>query len=117
MNHPESIIQAQICLTLSSFNVFFFSVGNENAGKISMARAGRLRAMGLRSGMTDLVLIGLDGRAHFLEVKTPTGKLSPAQDGFRKLCSIRHWPWAIARSVQDAVDAARLWGLIMDRPV
>lgn len=112
MNHPESILQSEICLTLSAMGVFYFAVGNDNAGKTTMARAARLRAMGLRPGVSDLVVMRSDGVACFLEVKTEKGKLSHSQDNFRILCQTRGWPWGIARSVDQAVNLCRTWGVI-----
>lgn len=112
MNHPESILQSGICLTLSAMGVFYFAVGNDNAGKTTMARAARLRAMGLRPGVSDLVVMRRDGVACFLEVKTLKGRLSPAQDNFRILCQTRGWPWGIARSVEQSLDLCRTWGVI-----
>jgi hypothetical protein len=112
MNHDESIIQAEIVKALSCLGVFLFSIPNEGLGKASMARVGRFRAMGMRSGLSDLVLIGQDGKAHFLEIKTPEGRLSEAQDRFRRLCLDRNWPYAVARSVAEATYHATAWGLI-----
>lgn len=112
MKHDEDTIQANVCLTLSAMGVYFFAVPNSAAGKVSMARAARLRATGLRAGVADLVIMRRDGMACFLEIKTPKGRLSPAQDNFRILCQTRGWPWGIARSVDQALDLCRTWGVI-----
>ncbi|HSW62401.1 MAG TPA: VRR-NUC domain-containing protein, partial [Dissulfurispiraceae bacterium] len=59
--------------------------------------------MGLRSGIADLVVMSADGRAHFLEVKTATGVLSPSQIRFAELCLKKGWHYAVARSVEEAM--------------
>jgi hypothetical protein len=112
MEHEEDILQANICLTLSALGVWFFAVPNSAAGKVSMARSMRLRATGLRAGVSDLVVMRLDGGACFMEIKTKKRKLSPAQDNFRILCLARGWRWGIARSVEDALDLCRAWAII-----
>lgn len=111
MNHDESIIQAAIVQALSLLGVYLFSVPNDAAGAVSAAKGARLKALGLRAGVSDLVLMGLDGRAYFLEIKTATGKLSDSQKKFQALCAARGWPYAVARSVDEAVTKAKEWGL------
>lgn len=112
MNHEEDTLQASVCLTLSAMGVYFFMVPNSAAGKTTIQRAVRLRALGLRPGVSDLVVMRRDGVACFLELKTPKGRLSPAQDNFRILCQSRGWPWGVARSVEQAVDLCKTWGVI-----
>ena len=111
MNHEESKIQAAIVSALSLLGIFLFAVGNDFAGATSAAKAGRLKAMGLRPGVSDLVIIGRDGKGYFLEIKTATGVLSSSQKNFRDLCSLRAWPYAIARSVDEAIDQCKKWDL------
>jgi len=112
MNHEEDAIQAAICLALSEAGIYFFSVPNSAGGKTSMQRAMRLKATGLRAGVADLVVMRQDGRACFLEVKTKTGRLSPAQDNFKILCAARGWSWGIARSVDDALALCVAWEVL-----
>lgn len=112
MDHEESIIQSDVVRALSLLGVFLFAVPNDALGAASPARAGRYKAMGLRAGVSDLILMGDDGRAYFVEVKTLTGRASESQERFRRLCLERSWPYAIVRSVDDAIAQARAWGLI-----
>jgi len=87
-------------------------VPNDASGKTSMAKAGRLKSMGLRAGISDLVLIGPSGQAHFLEIKTATGRLSESQERFRAMCEKRGWNYAVVRSVDEALDVCRKWGIL-----
>lgn len=114
-SHPESCIQAQIVSTLSGLGIFLFSVPNEAAGRITPQKAARLKAMGLRSGISDLILIGQDGRAYFIEVKTETGRLSESQKRFQAYCATRGWIYGIVRSVEDAIAFCREHGLLLDK--
>jgi hypothetical protein len=112
MKHDEDTIQASVCLALSALGIYFFAVPNSAAGKTSMQRAMRLKAMGVRAGVTDLVIMDPDGQACFLEIKTESGKLSESQKKFRDLCADRGWPWGIARSVEEAIEQCRTWSII-----
>lgn len=112
MNHDEDRIQADIVFALSALGVFLFMVPNSAAGKTTQARAARLKAMGLRAGVSDLILMGDDGRSYFLEIKTESGRLSESQLRFRDICIARGWPYAVTRSLDDAIAQARAWGLI-----
>jgi hypothetical protein len=55
-------------------------------------------------GAPDLVILLRDGRTLWVECKSATGKLSPDQVEFRRLCDERGTPWVLARSWDD-VDA------------
>lgn len=52
-----------------------------NGEKRDPRTAAKLQAMGVRPGVSDLVVI-VAGRAHFIELKTEKGKLSPDQKVF-----------------------------------
>jgi hypothetical protein len=112
MKHDESIIQSQIVSALSLAGAYLFMVPNDAAGKVTMAKAGRMKSMGLRAGISDLVLIGPSGTAYFMEVKTATGKLSEAQRKFMDLCTKRGWHYAVVRSVEESLDVCRKWGIL-----
>jgi hypothetical protein len=117
MNHPEAIIQAAIVRELSGRGVFLFAVPNDAAGKTSPARAARLVAMGLRSGVADLVAMRADGVACFLEVKTKTGRLSPRQKQFSEHCKKMGWHYFVVRSVDEALTAIVACGIVcLDKP-
>lgn len=114
MNHAESVLQSKIVFALSALGVFLFSVPNELAGGGAGAarKMAQFKAMGLRAGISDLILMGDNGVAHFMEVKTPTGKLSEHQVKFWNLCVKRGWPYTVVRTVAEAVDYAKVWGLV-----
>lgn len=53
-----------------------------NGGARSPREGARFRRMGVRAGVPDLVIIGREGRAIFVELKTDKGRLSDAQGDF-----------------------------------
>jgi hypothetical protein len=52
-------------------------------------------------GAPDLVILLADGRTLWVECKSATGRLSPDQDEFRRLCLSRGVPHCVARSWED----------------
>lgn len=64
--------------------------------------AGTRVASGLPPGTSDLLFIG-DGKAAFIEVKTASGRLSPAQDHFISVIRAHGVRAGVARSVEDAI--------------
>ena len=63
-----------------------------------------LVGMGVYPGFADLMVL-CEGRVLFLELKSPTGRLSPAQVAFRDGVQAQGFGWALVRSVDDALGA------------
>ncbi len=95
----ESKLQYEIVLFLQDQGYFFYSVPNE--AKRSPQLAARLKAMGMRSGVADLVVLLPGGRSVFLEVKTATGKQATMQKLFEQRVTELGFVYQIVRSVQD----------------
>lgn len=102
---PEQQIQAAVVdyLRLALPGALVFAVPNNP----------RLPTPGMYAGMTDAVI---DWRSlagvlvGYMEVKTKTGKLTPAQKEFRDFCQRTGRPWACVRSVEEAETALVAWG-------
>lgn len=77
MKRLEDYIQFQICQYLRSVGIFFFHV--PNGAKRSATEASRLKALGIVSGIPDLVLCFPKGRTVFIELKTEKGRKSETQ--------------------------------------
>ena len=104
MKHEESLLQSSIVQSLSLHRIYCLMIPNDAAGKISPKQAGRLKSMGLRAGASDLLVI-LPGRVIFMEVKTPTGRQSPAQKNFQSIVEGLGHQYALVRSVDEALAA------------
>ncbi len=104
MNHDESILQSQIVQALSLHRIYCFSVPNELLGssKGAARKMAIFKAMGLRPGVSDLVVV-LPHRVIFLEVKTPTGRQSPAQKVFQSIVQALGHQYTLVRSVDEAL--------------
>lgn len=75
--------------------------------------AAKLKAMGVRPGVPDLVLFLADGSVCFIEVKRERGgRMSPEQLAFRAWADDRGLPYAVVRSVDEAWACLRAWGCL-----
>ena len=92
----EIEIQNQIRLALSKYGV----VIRQNTGNFLTAD-GRWVHCGVK-GLSDLLFIG-DGKVAFLEVKTPSGKITSEQQKFLDQMQKYHHCAGIVRSVGDAL--------------
>jgi len=63
-----------------------------------------LVGMGVHRGFADLIVL-CEGRVLFLELKSPKGRLSPAQAAFRDAVQAQGFGWALVRSLDDALGA------------
>lgn len=100
MGHKESRLQADIVKALNKYPVYAFYVKNE--GKKTQAQAMRDKAMGMRSGVSDLIIL-MDGKVLFMELKTATGKQSKTQAIFQSIVERFGFEYVICRSVDEAV--------------
>jgi hypothetical protein len=99
MKDPEGKLQAEIIQYLQSRKIYAFSVPNEGKGRSVVAQM-QLIAMGLKSGVSDLVVV-LPGKVIFMEVKTPEGKQSSQQEKFEQIVKDLDHDYHVVRSVDD----------------
>lgn len=77
--------------------------------------AAKLKAMGVRPGVADLLLIGPDGALRCLEFKAHGGRLSDHQETFRSFCIARGVPFVVAFTIDEALVAFKTWGCLTHR--
>ena len=121
----ESDIQQQIVQMLSLYagktGMVYFAPMNETfmtmmkmfkvPEKISFRLYNWLLKMGLLPGLSDLVIL-YDGKAFCMEVKTATGTQSEKQKLFMKNVLSTGCDYAVVRSVDQAVECLKIWGII-----
>jgi VRR-NUC domain-containing protein len=109
--NAEARIQASIVewARISAPDLLVFAV--PNGGLRSKSEAARMKWTGTLAGVPDLAIIGPGGRAFFVEIKTPGGRLSDAQQTIVKRLILLGTPFAIARCIDDMRDAFKRWGL------
>lgn len=72
----------------------------------------RLQRMGLKPGWPDFILISPHGVPYFLELKSKTGELAPAQLDFARTIRARGLEYSVARSVDQAIKILGGWGVV-----
>lgn len=117
-NYAESRLQAEIVKALSLMGVFCLMVPNGEITDMSAKKYTRLVALGFRLGAPDLLLFARGENRFFgMELKQPShdgkggGKQSPGQVSFQEKCVANNWPYVVVSNLDDAVQAAKGWGL------
>jgi hypothetical protein len=107
----EARIQAAIVEWVRTIapDVLIFAV--PNGGLRSKAEAARLKWTGVVAGVPDLTVIAPSGKAHFLEVKTPTGRLSDDQREIIAALGRLGSPFMTVTSIDDVRRAFSCWGI------
>lgn len=111
---PEADIQRQIVALLHAMlpmGAIVHHAANEVGfgGRHARARQAILTGMGVHAGFSDLIILS-GGRVLFLEVKSPRGRLSPAQRAFRDAVQAQGFAWALVRSPENALGALEAHG-------
>lgn len=101
----ESEIQRTICDYLAMKHHFFWR--NNNTPVWQGGENARFRAMPKYSmrGISDIILVGKQGFAVFIEVKRPGGKLSEYQELFKAQCEKSGATYLVAESLDDIIAA------------
>lgn len=110
--HPEAQLQkavVQYLMLTGAPNMLYFSIPNE--AKRSPRTAAELKRMGMRPGVADLCVV-IEGKAHFMECKSPDGILSREQEKFRTDCWLIGSPYACVNSINEALTILRGWGAL-----
>ena len=97
-------------LSALKLRCFWFHVPNTHSGGVRWGA--KLKSMGLRAGVADLVFFLPGGKAVCMELKTPKGRLSDSQKEFRESCSDLGVGYVVCRSMEDVEEALRGWKLI-----
>ena len=77
--------------------------------------AAKLKAMGVKPGVPDFVLIAPDNTVRFLELKRHGEHLSEVQQDFQTICIAHSHPYAVANSLEEALAILTDWGCLRVR--
>lgn len=102
MNREEDILQGQIVIWYSSqygrtHDKCLFHVNNKAKNAIE---GNRMKAMGVKTGVSDLALITSEGTI-YIELKTATGTQSKDQKEFQRQIESLGQKYYIVRSLDD----------------
>ena len=104
MRRDEDKLQAEVVLWFNhqypQYRRMLFWVPNELINSCSMARKATCKALGLTSGVSDLILLA-KGQTVLIELKTRAGKQSDAQKDFQEKAQSLGHPYHLVRSLED----------------
>lgn len=105
---PESEVQKSIAKQLELLGYMVVRVNSSTSFTEHGTRLSAYRVVNINAtaGHADLAVYK-DGRVWMLEVKTATGRVSPTQTKFSDCCLRYGVPYAVVRSVDDAVTFVR----------
>lgn len=116
--HPEQSLQIAVAryldLTLDPDRAYFTAIGHGGGGAI---RGAQLKAMGLKPGVSDLLLtwrretVSEQPLIGWIECKSETGRQSPEQRDFASRMRWLYHHYAIVRSLDELVATLREWGV------
>jgi hypothetical protein len=111
----ESSLQVQLLKELTYKlrpDVRVLAIPNQSNRHIN--NAVRMKAEGMMRGAADLLFMFpvSEGAVGWLEMKRRTGSLSDHQHGFKSICAMLGHRWAMARSVDQALDVLRGWNAL-----
>lgn len=111
---PEFLLQVSIIDALKkilSASVLFTAFPAGGGGRV---RGAKLKRAGLNPGWPDIQFIAR-GKYYGMEVKTPKGRLSPAQRSLHQRLAENGCDVVVVRSVEEAMDAVNGWKLTRAR--
>lgn len=97
----ESALQAQIVEFLTYALPDGYRVECNLNNPRNAIDGAKLKRMGLSAGRPDIEIIGPGGSVAVIEIKTPKGRLSPAQKAYQEWCDDWLVPHCVARGVGD----------------
>ena len=116
MNHPEQELQQRVVqfldLAIDAKAGFFWATRNETgvSGRKGAMLGKIAKTMGVKPGMPDLMVAHKEcGYPVGIELKSKTGRQTPAQKSVQERFEDIGWPYSVCRSVdevQDALEAA-----------
>ena len=111
---PETILQRQLREYLASRGYQSVHVPNGATLRGDKEQRGRqmanLKRDGLLIGFPDLIVYGHSGRVGHIEVKTPKGRVTEAQEAVGVWLEQWGHNYAVCRSVEDVDAALDAWG-------
>lgn len=87
--------------------IYYFAIPNQ--GNRHIRNATKMKAEGVRSGVADLCFMLPGGQVGWMEMKKPGGSMSPTQKTFRDRCDLLGHKWALAKSVDEALEHLTKW--------
>lgn len=110
---PEHSFQVRLMAYLEQnarSELHWFAIPNGELRHHNVAM--RLKAEGVKPGTADICILLEQGRSAWLELKAKGGRLSDEQRGFSARCGRLGHLWATVKTLQQAIEILKLWGVL-----
>lgn len=110
---PEHQLQMRVLDHLTVHgrrDLYWFAIPNGGLRHPGVAK--KLKAEGVKPGAPDLCVMLENGRVGWLELKAARGVLSDQQLGFAARADRLGHFWAVARTLEQAVETLTSWGVM-----
>jgi hypothetical protein len=111
MRHIEDTLQRAVAQYLDAalpLDVVWWHT--PNGGKRNAREAARFKALGVKAGVADIVLV-FHGWALAIELKAPKGKTTAAQQQWRDRFVMAGGGYRVCRSLAEVDAELRAWGI------
>ena len=108
---PEADLQRAVCEYLDRALPFGWRYWHNYQNAPTVQAQARMKALGVKAGIPDLILAGPDRQMIAIELKSPKGRTSVEQEDWLDWFTCCGWHAAVARSVDDVEDSLRFAGL------
>lgn len=108
MKRPEQELQIQVAAFMDRIPGLLFW-HTPNGGGRSKVEASILKAMGVKPGVPDLIVLLPNGKVGFIELKAGKGVASPAQRQMMGELRARGCPCVEARSLEQVAETLNGW--------
>jgi hypothetical protein len=106
--HLQTVIHDLLCV-IGRRGWMWVSINNNPRNAV---HGSKLKRMGCRAGFPDMLLIDPQGKHYQLELKTETGRASPAQLEWQAEMKARGVPCEIVKGWDEAYDVLTKWKVI-----
>ena len=108
MRRPEQALQIQVAAFMDRIPGLLFW-HTPNGGGRSKVEASILKAMGVKAGVPDILVLLPNGKVGFIELKAGKGVASPAQRQMMADLRARGCPCVEARSLEQVAETLNGW--------
>lgn len=111
MNRPEEVLHRSVADFLRvALPPYVWWTHPPNGGGRSRAEAGILKAMGVRAGTPDILIVH-QGRAFWIELKAPKGRVEASQERCHTDLMLAGADVDICRSLEEVERRLKLWNI------
>lgn len=83
----------------------WFHVPNETGTRLPVQVMVKRKAMGVKNGVADCIIIKENGQCFEIELKAPKGRQSKAQKEWERACVILDIPYYLCKNMDEVISA------------